>query len=209
MPISKLVAVATLVTAMGVGAAGAAESTVALHVRSGPSTGYPVIDTLYAGESVRVDACSGGWCQITHNGPDGWASERYLADIGGSPSSPPPRTNNGNNGPDVNFAIDTPGFSFSVGNGGSFGFRRGHHNGRVCFYKNFDFRGRHFCARPGSSDATLHAFNDEISSIRVTGDAQVKVCEDYHFNGRCAVLDHSRRALRGRNNDIISSYRVR
>ena len=103
-----------------------------------------------------------------------------------------------------------PGFGFSIGNGrADFRPRPGRHSGRVCFYEDFNYRGASFCARPGSADRSLGSFNDRISSIRVIGDAQVKVCEDFGFNGRCATLDRSRARLNGNNNDIISSYRVR
>lgn len=59
--------------------ASAAQSTTSVNVRSGPGTSYGVVDVLYAGENVTVEGCvSSGWCQITHSGPDGWVSARYL-----------------------------------------------------------------------------------------------------------------------------------
>ena len=204
-------AAATVFAMLGAGAAEAAQSTVSLNVRSGPSTGYGVVDTLYAGEQVDVAECrSNGWCRITHSGPDGWVSSRYLTNIdenrggGGSGGS-----NNNNRSPNVDFSFNVPGFSFSIGNGGEFRPRPGRPGGQVCFYEDFNYRGDSFCARPGQRDASLGNFNDRISSIRIRGDAQVQVCEDFNYNGRCAVLDRSRSSLGGRNNDIISSYRVR
>lgn len=60
--------------------ASAAQSTTTLNVRSGPGTSYGVVDVLYAGENVTVEGCvASGWCQITHSGPDGWVSARYLS----------------------------------------------------------------------------------------------------------------------------------
>ncbi|MBB4053448.1 uncharacterized protein YraI [Devosia subaequoris] len=181
---------------------GNARATVALNVRSGPGTGYRAVDVLDRGERVQVERCQSGWCRINHNGPDGWVSARYLANVSGG-------GNNQSDGPDVNFSISTPNFSFSIGNGGSFDPRPGRPSGEVCFYEHFDYRGASFCASPGEGDPRLSSFNDRISSIRVRGDAQVQVCEDFNFGGRCAVLDQSRSSLDGRNNDIISSYRVR
>ena len=181
---------------------GNARATVALNVRSGPGTGYRAVDVLDRGERVQVERCQSGWCRINHNGPDGWVSARYLANASGG-------GNNQSDGPDVNFSISTPNFSFSIGNGGSFDPRPGRPSGEVCFYEHFDYRGASFCANPGEGDPRLSRFNDRISSIRVRGDAQVQVCEDFNFGGRCAVLDQSRSSLSGRNNDIISSYRVR
>lgn len=47
-----------------------------LHVRDN-AYGH-VVDTLYEGEIVNVVTCDYGWCYITHIGPDGWVSARYL-----------------------------------------------------------------------------------------------------------------------------------
>ncbi len=58
--------------------AASAEATSPVNVRSGPGTSYSVVDQLYAGENVDVRACQGGWCRITHSGPDGWVSANYL-----------------------------------------------------------------------------------------------------------------------------------
>lgn len=63
------------------GAAGAVPAIVEtdLNVRSGPSTGYPVVDTMPAGATVDVVACYSGWCEIVWDGLDGFASRSYLA----------------------------------------------------------------------------------------------------------------------------------
>jgi hypothetical protein len=46
----------------------------------------------------------------------------------------------------------------------------------VCFYKDPDFRGDSFCARSGENIPTLGKdMNDEISSMRLFGDAEVTV----------------------------------
>ncbi len=203
MHLSKTLCAALGFSLVGMAAAQAAQSTVSLNVRSGPSTNYRVVDVLYEGENVDVERCQSGWCQINHSGPDGWVSASYLTNVdqrGGNQQSAEP---------DINFSVDVPGFSFSIGNGGEFRPRPGRPSGEVCFYEDYNYRGASFCAEPGQRNASLGSFNDRISSIRVRGDAQVQVCEDYNFNGRCAVLDRNRPSLQGRNNDIISSYRVR
>lgn len=57
----------------------AAQATASVNVRSGPSTSYAVVDVLFPGETVDIRECrSSGWCYITHSGPDGWVSARYL-----------------------------------------------------------------------------------------------------------------------------------
>lgn len=209
---AKTLAAALGLSILGLSAVQAAQSTVSLNVRSGPSTGYGVVDTLYAGEDVDVRECrSNGWCYITHSGPDGWVSARYLTDVQQRSDDRVVRRDRNDVDADVNFSFGVPGFSFSIGNGGDFRPRPGRpdRGGQVCFYEDVNYRGASFCARPGDRDRSLGSFNDRISSIRVRGDAQVQVCEDYNFGGRCAVLDRSRANLGGRNNDIISSYRVR
>jgi uncharacterized protein YraI len=63
---------------IGIGGGEDAVATTNLNVRSGPGTSYPVIDVLRSGQSVILTSCSGGWCSLSHSGPSGWASERYL-----------------------------------------------------------------------------------------------------------------------------------
>ncbi|MBZ0216899.1 MAG: SH3 domain-containing protein, partial [Fimbriimonadaceae bacterium] len=69
-----------------------ATSNTALNVRTGPGTGFHVVDTLLPGEYVEVTECvSNGWCRIEHPGPDGWVSSNYLTPVV-SGGSPPPGT---------------------------------------------------------------------------------------------------------------------
>ena len=179
-------------------------STTTLNVRSGPGTGYSVVDVLRPGEQVDVTRQSGGWCYLVKSGPDGWASCRYLAggdglddDVGA--------------GPDVNIRFSIPGFSFSIGDGGGFDFRpiRPDSRSRVCFYRHVNYGGDRFCLRPGQNRRSLGDWNDEISSIRVIGNAVAQVCEHNNYQGRCVIIDRSVRNLGSRGNDIISSIRVR
>ncbi len=88
--------------------------------------------------------------------------------------------------------------------------RRRGRGDRVCFYEHVNYEGDSFCMRPGERMRSLgRNWNDEISSIRVRGDAEALVCEDRRFRGRCAIVDRSIRNLGRRGNDIISSIRVR
>jgi uncharacterized protein YraI len=54
-----------------------------VNVRSGPGTGYPVVDAVRRGERVDVQYCRGSWCFIEKRGPDGWVSANYLDRGGG------------------------------------------------------------------------------------------------------------------------------
>lgn len=58
-----------------------ASATASVNVRSGPGTGYRVIDVLQRGERVEVEYCRSGWCFIDQGrfGPNGWVSGNYLS----------------------------------------------------------------------------------------------------------------------------------
>lgn len=61
-----------------------------VNVRSGPGTGYAVIDTLRRGERVDVQQCRGSWCYVEKRGADGWVSSNYLSSGTGWSRPPPP-----------------------------------------------------------------------------------------------------------------------
>jgi uncharacterized protein YraI len=51
-----------------------------VNLRAGPSTDYPVVVTLPAGDDVEIFGCLSGysWCDIDWNGYRGWVSSLYL-----------------------------------------------------------------------------------------------------------------------------------
>ncbi|MEQ1768633.1 MAG: SH3 domain-containing protein [Devosia sp.] len=110
-----------------------AEATTSVNVRSGPGTGYAVVDTLYAGESVDVEDCrSSGWCHVSHSGPDGWVSSHYLSisDDGSDDGSGQVVIKQN---PSVSLS-----FSFGRGNGFSYGGGpRGNNRDLVCLVTFF------------------------------------------------------------------------
>jgi hypothetical protein len=94
-------------------AVSAAEAVGSVNVRSGPGTSYRVVDRLARGENVNVQRCrSSGWCYITHPGPDGWVSARYLVSNEFADDYPSSRRMR-------------PNISFSIIIGGGGGFRGG------------------------------------------------------------------------------------
>ncbi|WP_027834554.1 SH3 domain-containing protein [Maritalea myrionectae] len=175
-----------------------ARATTALNIRSGPSTNRSVVDALYTGERVSVNRCSGSWCYITHNGPDGWVSKRYLERIGSGGSS----------------GSSDPSFSFQFGSDGEFKFSFGNRpepqeRARACFYSEPGFRGRSFCLDKGESVRRLRGgWNDQISSMRVFGDVEVTACEHARYRGLCRTVDRSFRRIGPRMNNEISSIKV-
>ena len=74
------VTTALFALACGVTAASAASAYAAstVNVRSGPGTGYSVVDVLRPGQRVEVDYCKGAWCAIEQRGADGWVNANYL-----------------------------------------------------------------------------------------------------------------------------------
>lgn len=97
-------ALGAVITAITAGAAFAAVATSSVNVRSGPGTGYSILDQLYAGEHVAVTDRAGGWCEVARPGPNGWVSCAYLA--GGYDG---PRRYNRYDGPSVSFSFGVGG----------------------------------------------------------------------------------------------------
>ncbi|SMQ71083.1 Uncharacterized conserved protein YraI [Devosia lucknowensis] len=73
-----LAAAAIMVTTAAASAAPAV-ATSNVNVRSGPGTGFAVVDALRRGERVDVQYCRGSWCYVQKAGPDGWVSSSYLS----------------------------------------------------------------------------------------------------------------------------------
>ncbi|KRA97233.1 hypothetical protein ASD83_08765 [Devosia sp. Root685] len=97
---SALATLAVLATTAAASAAPAI-ATGNVNVRSGPGTGYAVVDALRRGERVDIQYCRGSWCFVEKRGPDGWVSANYLSSgngggwnggwDGGYEPAPPPR----------------------------------------------------------------------------------------------------------------------
>ena len=71
-----LVAGFALTTTAAMAAPGIAA--VNANVRSGPGTGYKIVDTLTKGEYVIVKDCGANWCTISHIGKDGYVSRGLI-----------------------------------------------------------------------------------------------------------------------------------
>jgi len=82
------------------------------------------------------------------------------------------------------------------------------HDG-ACFYRDADFRGDYFCVGSGDTlNSIPKGLNDEISSIRIYGRAEVAVYRD-HLSGRTSRFDHNVKNLKNEGwNDTISSLQV-
>jgi hypothetical protein len=81
----------------------------------------------------------------------------------------------------------------------------------ACFFRDKDFEGDYFCERGGSDISVLPSgMNDQISSIRTFGGAEVVLFQNTRFDGRSTEFRGDVRNLRDEGwNDRISSVRVR
>ena len=110
----------------------AAEASRYVNVRSGPGTSYRIVDALNRGEHVNVRKCrSNGWCYITHPGPDGWVSARYLRDDTGDDEVYRGR-------PDISFSFSFGGFGHGGNGGGGGNNGGGGHEELVCLVTFFE-----------------------------------------------------------------------
>jgi hypothetical protein len=80
----------------------------------------------------------------------------------------------------------------------------------ACFYEDVEYRGRYFCTPTGRDIANLPGnMNDQISSIRLFGNAEVRLFRDTRFEGQERVIANDVPDLRRMKfNDRISSYVV-
>src|SRR5262245_64635871 len=67
----------------------------------------------------------------------------------------------------------------------------------VCFYEDINYGGRYFCSPAGESTSRVSSGNnDEISSIRIFGDAVATVYRDPDFRGQSRAINSSLHDLR-------------
>ena len=174
-----------------------------VNVRSGPGTGYGVVDVVQRGQQVDVQQCQGSWCYIAKPGPDGWVSANYLSAGGGSPVNPSQPglsfgfTIGGPNGPQVNIGVGNPRPPVVIQPV----------YGEVCFYDRTRFRGDNFCFEQGDSARNLGDWADRISSIENPDGLQVQVCSESSYRN-CRTYTTSASSL-GDFDDYIVSVRVR
>lgn len=82
--------------------------------------------------------------------------------------------------------------------------------GKACFLEHANFQGRQICLHRGQSISNLSAyqFNDIISSLTLSQQGRVTVCEHDNFGGACRNFYESIRDLSPFGlNDTISSVR--
>ncbi|SMH37305.1 SH3 domain-containing protein [Maritimibacter sp. HL-12] len=185
-----------------------ATATTWLNVRSGPGAENPVVDTLHPGEAVTVEECEpGGWCQIGHAGPDGWVNASYLEPVtdGGAPT-PDCRfqLTLGPGGPTLSIVCDGGG---APGGGGGGGLPPSDPD-RACFFDGPNYTGDSICREVGLYPSLPPVANDRITSVRLEGNARVRLCENANMGPYCRDLTTSEAQLGPYLDNKVSSLRV-
>ncbi|MBU1175178.1 MAG: SH3 domain-containing protein [Alphaproteobacteria bacterium] len=191
----------------GIAAEGVA--TGAVNVRTGPGSGYSKVDTLHAGEQVEIGQCQAGWCYVEHDGPDGWVSANYLQPGPGSGGS-------GGAGDDCTFnwvigqgfTVECGGNSVTVPGPGGWPPAPAP-TPMVCIYDGPNYSGAELCGPAGSSSSNILGFwNDRISSIKVSGGAKIKLCQNPNYLGFCNTFSSNLPQLGVWLDNKASSYQT-
>jgi uncharacterized protein YraI len=76
----KIVAAGMLLLAPAIAQAAEGFSTANVNMRAGPSTAYPAVAVIPAGESVEIYGClaDAPWCDVEFYGGRGWVHGRYV-----------------------------------------------------------------------------------------------------------------------------------
>jgi uncharacterized protein YraI len=150
-------------------------------VYAGPGTAYDTRGSAAAESAIRVDRCSGQWCQFHSADISGWIKKANV-NFGLGPNKP-------FSGPRLNYP-----------SGGA----------DVCFYTGEGFTGTSFCVPAGHvvRDAALVGEDNTISSIMLMDGAKVKVCRDRNFHSWCELVTESQPTLNGFLDNGVSSWRV-
>lgn len=106
--LSILAAAAATLALPAAANAATAIATTNVNLRAGPSTAYPAVDVVPAGDDVRIFGClsNRSWCDVGYRGYRGWMSSNYLAYV---------RDSRRYTGPRVVEIVRAPTISFSIG----------------------------------------------------------------------------------------------
>lgn len=168
------------------------------NVRAKPKSSAAVVNAVEEDDMVTVLSCQGSWCKIKIPGPDGWVKKSVLeslddeGDATGVPFSF--GMTMGPGGPSISFGVGDAPVPMAPA--------------QACFFKGPNYTGESFCAVPGESDGGMvGGWNDNISSVALTGGAKVKLCVDPGLAGACVTYAASKPGIGGYD-DSISSFSV-
>ncbi len=146
----------------------------------GPGTKYDEIGIVPGGLRIRVDRCSGLWCQIHAKNLSGWMTLANIS-FGTTP---------------FKLFDKTPKLPVRYG-------------GTVCFYGGHGYSGNEVCLQPGRviHDLSLLGLDNSFSSVKVGG-GSVLACRDRNFRSYCVVINKDESSLEGFLDDGVTSLRV-
>jgi len=147
---------------------------------TGPGTKYAEIGVVPGGLRVRVDRCTGVWCEIHAKNLHGWMSLGNIS-FGTAPWK---------------FPDPTPRFPVKFG-------------GSICFYSGYNYTGTEVCWRAGkvSSDLALAGLDNSFASVKVASGSAM-LCRDRNFRSYCVIVNESQPRLEGLLDRGVSSVRV-
>lgn len=169
------------------------------NVRAKPKSSAAIVNSVAEDDMVTVLSCQGSWCKVKIPGPDGWVKKSVLEaldDEGDSTGVPFSfGMTMGPGGPTISFGVgDAPVPPPAPP--------------QACFFKGPNYTGESFCAVPGESDGGMAGgWNDNISSVSLSGGAKVKLCVDPFMGGACVTYATSKPGIGGYD-DAVSSFAV-
>jgi uncharacterized protein YraI len=114
LSLGTLLATAAFAASAVVALAAPAVTTSDTQLRDDASYGANWIETVYQGEHLDVQDCSGGWCYVDHDGNEGWVRKNKIAFLGYLPQ---PHHHHHHDEPAVDFGVNV-----GTDGGVSFGF---------------------------------------------------------------------------------------
>ncbi len=147
---------------------------------TGPGTRYAEIGVVPGAIRVRVDRCTGLWCEIHAKNLHGWMALTNIS-FGTAP-----------------WKFPDPADRYPVKFGGP-----------VCFYSGANYTGAEVCWNGGhaSRDLALAGLDNSFASVKVTAGSAM-VCRDRNFRSYCVIINESQPHLEGLLNRSISSVHV-
>ena len=147
---------------------------------TGPGTKYGEIGVVPGGLRVRVDRCSGLWCEIHAKNLHGWVILGNIS-FGTAPWK---------------FPDPTPRYPVKFG-------------GPVCFYSGYNYTGAETCwdGSHVSPDLSRIGLDNSFASIKVTGGSAM-VCRDRNFRSYCVIINESQPHLEGLLDRSVTSVHV-
>lgn len=161
------------------------------------------VNYVEAGQLVMATECTTNYCFLDVPGTNGWIRKSLLGALKkGKPANNAPFSFSLGIGAD-----GKPSFSIGVGNTEADDIEI--EDPEVCFFKSKGYEGSSFCVEPGDSDDSLPgSWDNSISSISVSGGAEVVVCSGDDLTGTCASISSSKKSLPSQLDNKISSYEV-